>query len=497
MAVSLGEDYEKFDAMGLADLVRTGQVHPKELVDCALARIEAHNAAVNAVVHTMIESARAQAMAPLPEGPFSGVPFLVKDLFAAVAGAPLTNACRVFTSFVPNEDSELIARYRQAGLIIVGKTNTPEFGILPVTESRLFGVARNPWNLAHTPGGSSGGAGAAVAAGMVPAAHGSDGGGSIRIPASCCGLFGMKPTRGRNPLGPKVGDALGGFLQEHVLTRSVRDSAAFLDATAGADGGAPYAAPPVERPFIDEVGRPPGRLRISWTAQSLFGASTHAHCRQAVEDAARLCADLGHHVEERCPAIDKAALVRAFIVVFAVEVSQAMRKAAGFARRSLKSDDFEPYTWVFGLIGNHVSGMQYRDAIETAYMAGRRLAQFFRECDVLLTPTLAHPPVAIGTFALSPGEERMIALLRRVPLPIVLDRILSRISDQAFEVTGNTMLFNMTGQPAASVPLFWNAAGLPIGIQLAARFGDEATLFRLAAQLEEARPWFHKRPPRR
>jgi amidase len=493
--MSIAEDYESHDALGLAELVRGREVTPAELVACAIERIEARNPRLNAVVHAMYEEARAAAAGPLSDGPFAGVPFLLKDLLAPCAGQPLTGSCRFLGDYVADHDSELVARYRRAGLIFVGQTNAPELGFMAVTESRFRGAAHNPWNPNHTPGGSSGGAAAAVAAGFVPAAHGNDGGGSIRIPASCCGLFGLKPTRGRNPLGPDIGAGWAGFIQDHVLSRSVRDSAAMLDATHGSDPGAPYRAPPVPGSFLDEVGRAPGRLRIAFTSRSLFGQATHPDCAAALEDAARLCDSLGHEVEEAMPAFERGALVRAFLLLMAAEAGHIIAAAGRAMGRKPRPQGFEPQTWTVGLIGRKMSGADYVEALETAYLAGRRVAAFFEDYDLFMTPTLAHPPVPIGYFDLNTWEAVQLAILRTVPIKALLDRVLDVMSKEVFETTANTMLFNMTGQPAASVPLCWNDAGLPIGIQFAARLGGEAVLFRLAGQLEQARPWFDRRPP--
>lgn len=495
-------DYEAYDALGLAELVRTRRVSARELVEAAIARIDARNPSLNAVVHRMDDRALAQARAldlagAAPErdaAPFAGVPFLLKDLFATCAGEPTTDSCAPLAGAIAAGDSELVARYRRSGLLFVAKTNTPEFGILPVTESKFRGAARNPWNLAFSPGGSSGGSAAAVAAGIVPAAHGSDGGGSIRIPASCCGLFGLKPTRGRNPLGPSVGDVLGGFVQEHVISRTVRDSAALLDATAGIDPGAPYAAPAKAGRYLDEVGRPPGRLRIAWTAEALMGRSTHPECRAAVAAAARLCADLGHDVEQAAPSLDVPTLIHAYLVVGAVNVAGLVKAVTARRARRLRFGDLDPHTWLLATIGGKIAASDYAEAIETAHMAGRAMARYFANVDLLLTPTLAYPPPRVGEVKVTSLQAALIRALRVMPLKPALERVLAAAAGGAFEATANTMLFNMTGQPAMSVPLCWSPAGLPIGVQFAARFGDEATLFRLAGQLESARPWFDRRP---
>ena len=493
--MSVFSEYEKYDGLGLADLVASRAVSAAELAAAAIERIEERNPRINAVVHRMYDEAKRVSSAPLPDGPFAGVPFLLKDLMAAYAGAPLTSACRFLADYIPDHDSEMVIRYRRAGLVVVGKTNTPELGIMGYTEPRLFGSCRNPWNPEYTPGGSSGGSGAAVAAGIVPMAHGGAGGGSLRIPASCCGLFGLKPTRGRNPLGPVYGESWCGLVQEHAITRSVRDSAALLDATCGPDLGAPYSAVPPARPFLAEVGADPGALRIAFTAEPLFGDTTHPDCRAAVADAAELCASIGHRIEEARPTFDKAALRRSYLAVVAVNTARAIDAAGELLRRTPRAADFEPATWLLSLIGHKMSGARYQAAIELLHRSSRRIARFFQGHDVLLTPTMAHPPLRIGALALKRADLATIRALRAAPLATLLDIALTKMAGEAFEATSNTMLFNQTGQPAMSVPLYWNTAGLPIGSQFVARYGDEATLLRLAAQLEQARPWFDRRPP--
>ena len=488
-------EYESYDGLGLADLVRRRELRASDVTEAAIARIEARNPAVNAVIHTMYEPARRAASGPLPDGPFSGVPFLLKDLMVACAGEPLTSSCRLLADFVPDHDSELVARHRRAGLVILGKTNTPEFGIMGVTEPDLHGPTRNPWELDHTSGGSSGGSAAAVAAGMVPLAHGGDGGGSIRIPASCCGVFGLKPTRGRNPLGPDFGEAWCGLVQEHAITRSVRDSAALLDATCGPDLGAPYVAPPPPGPFLAEVGAEPGRLRIAFTSASLFGERTHPDCRAAVEDAARVCESLGHTVTEAAPELGKAELRRAYLAVVAVNTACAIAEAGKLTGRRPTRAGFERETWFLGVIGRHMPASEYQAAIDHLHRVRHSVAGFFERYDILLTPTLAYPPVRIGELAPAAGQRVAMRVLRALPSRRLLARALDEMAAEAFESTANTMLFNQTGQPAMSVPLWWNADGLPIGAQFAARFGEEGLLFRLAAQLERARPWFDRRPP--
>jgi amidase len=488
------QGYDALDATALAELVRKKELHPTELVEESISRIEAVNPKLNAVVHKMYEQARKAAAGPLPQGPFSGVPFLVKDLDGYLAGEPYAGGCRALVGFVPDHDSELMARFRRAGVIFVGKTATPELGILGVTEPALNGPTRNPWNPEHTPGGSSGGSAACVAARVVPMAHGGDGGGSIRIPASACGLFGLKPTRARNPLGPDVGEGWGGFVQQHVLTRSVRDSAAMLDATHGADPGAPYAAPPPARPFLQEVGTAPGRLRIAFSTGSLFGKHVHPDCKAAVQDAVKLCQELGHELVEDAPRFDREELVRAYLVNIAANTTVQMDEIARQMGKPVNADDVEPTTWALVQLGTILTAADLQRARNTMHRAGRLMAAFHERYDLFLDATLAYPPVRIGELAPRSAELAALALLRKLPLKPVFLKLLDELAGNSLERTPNTQLFNQTGQPAMSVPLYWNAAGLPVGVQFSARFGDEATLFRLASQLEQARPWAGRKP---
>jgi amidase len=474
--LTTSHDLAFLDATAQAELVRRGEIQAIELVDAAIERIERLNPTLNAVVTPTFERARAAATAALPDGPFVGVPFLLKDLLASYDGVRMTAGSAFLRDFVSDHDSELVARLKRAGLIVLGKTNTPEFGLLPTCEPRLFGPSRNPWDTGRTTGGSSGGSAAAVAAGLVPMAHGNDGGGSLRIPASCCGVFGLKPTRARNPLGPDFGDVMGGLVAEHALTRSVRDSAALLDATSGPDVGDPYCAPPPARPFLREVGADPGRLRIAFTTEMAIGFPVHADCVDAVHDAAALCADLGHRVVEAAPAIEGYGLAQAFSVAFLAGHAALVDGLAHATGRTPAPDHFEPLTWAMVELGRQISASDYLLAVDTFQRVARDFARFFTHHDVWLTPTLSQPPVPLGTFE-APPEDPLQALAR----------VSAFISFTPF--------CNVTGQPAMSVPLFWNADGLPIGAHFVARFGDEATLFRLAAQLEQARPWADRRPP--
>jgi amidase len=467
------DEFTLLDATAQAALVRRGEVAPIELVEMAIARIERLNPGINAVVTKMYDEARRIARGSLPAGPFSGVPFLLKDSLASYAGTRMTSGSRLLANCVPSHDSELVARLRCAGLIVLGKTNCAEFGLLPTTEPQLFGATRNPWNPQCTPGGSSGGSAAAVAAGMVAMAHGTDGGGSIRIPASCCGVFGLKPTRARNPLGPDYGDVRSGLVVEHALTRSVRDSAALLDETGWADLGDPYCAPPPQRPFLQEVGADPGPLRIAFSAQTL--TAVHPDCISALNDAAALCAQLGHEVTEAQPRIDYQLAAQLFSTLWTAGCAATIDGIAHSSGKSIDADDVEPLTWALYEMGRRVKASDYQLAVGGLQLLSREVARFFTGYDVWLTPVLAEPPPVLGSFDAPAGDP--LAAFRR-----------------AWAFAPITGICNFTGQPAMSVPLYWNAQGLPLGSHFAGRFGDEATLFRLAAQLEQCRPWAGRRP---
>jgi len=490
-------EYLRQDATGLAGLVRRGEVSPLELVETALGRIERLNPRVNAVIHRMDDAARAAARGMLPEGPFRGVPLLLKDLLSGVAGEPFECGSTLLRGFRAPHDSELVRRYRRAGFVLAGKTNTPEFGLTPVTEPVSHGVTRNPWDLTRTSGGSSGGSAAAVASGMVPVAGGGDGGGSIRIPASCCGLFGMKPTRGRVPMGPDFGEIWHGAVVEHVLTRSVRDSAAILDATAGPDAGAPYFAAPPERPFLEETVREPGRLRIAFTARAWLGATVHPDCTAALLDSARLLEALGHQVEEASPALDGAAFARAFLTMICAELAGDIAEAELAVGRRAGPGELEPATWALTLLGRSVSAAQYSSAVRLLQRTARQIAPFFGRYDILVTPTVSAPPVRTGALQPTPRERVLLKFLGGVRSGRLLRwaGVLEQTAATVFEFIPWTPVINATGQPAMSVPLAWNPAGLPIGIHFVGRYGDEATLYRLAAQLEQARPWFDRLAP--
>lgn len=469
------KEYESYDGLGLADLVRRGEVPASELLDEAIGRTEALDEKIGAVVLRMFDEARSAIRDGLPKGPFEGVPFLLKDLHLAWPGIRMTNGSQLFADYVPSFESELVARYRKAGLVVFGKTHSPEFGLTTSTESAIFGRTSNPWNLGHTSGGSSGGASAAVAAGYVPLANASDGGGSIRIPASCCGLFGLKPTRGRTPMGPSSGEGWNGMSCVHAVTRSVRDSAALLDATAGPGFGAPYAAQPPTGTFLEATRRQPGRLRIALQTTAWNGFEPAPDCLAALEDAASLCRDLGHEVMDAPFSVDPASLGLATMTIITAHTLATMEARSAELGRPLREEDVEAATWQLTQLAHDRSAAQYVEAISILHSTGLRLAEHLENFDVLLSPTMATAPLPLGILSLSnpDGEARAQAVLKTV---------------------GYTQLANAAGNPAMSVPLTWNGEGLPIGVQFIGRMNDEAGLISLATQLESARPWFDRRP---
>jgi amidase len=496
-------EYGRLDGLALAELVRRREVTPAELIEEAIRRAERVNPRIGAIVTPLYDRARAEAAAAAADAhrtklPFAGLPLLLKDLDAALAGVPQTACSRLLANYIPARDSTIVDRFRAAGAIVFGRTATPELGLLPYTEPAMFGPARNPWNLELTPGGSSGGAAAAVAAGIVPLAHANDGGGSIRIPASCCGLFGLKPTRGRTPVGPDRTQLWSGFAIGHVISRSVRDSAAMLDAIAGPETTSPYVAPPPARPFLDEVGAPPGRLRVALSKRGIAAEGTpHADCVAAADDAARLLADLGHHVEEVDVDADADAFGRAFFLHACIEIAAIVARVEATRARRARRSELETNTAIAAIIGRQQSAVRAVLTRESLDAVACRAAAVYAGYDVVLSPTLASPPVRLGGLAPRGleafGQELVVALhlgfLLRIPG--VVDPSVRRV----LRFMPYTPLANVTGQPAMNVPLYWNAAGVPIGVQFQARLGDEATLLRLAAQLEAARPWRDRRPP--
>lgn len=471
-------DYEEHDAIGLAALVAEGAVTAGELLDEALARVEALNPKLNAVVLVQAEAARRRIAGGLPAGPFRGVPFLLKDLGAEAREFPSHNGSRLLRNTRYVRDSAIFERLRDAGLVTFGRTTVPEGGIGPATEAAVYGgPTRNPWDLSRTPGGSSGGAAAAVAAGIVPAAHGSDGGGSVRIPASCCGLFGFKATRARFPDGPFAGEGWAGMAIDGFLTRSVRDAAALMDACQGADLGAPYRAPPLDEGYRAAILRRPRRMRVALCATTFDGVPVDPECRTAAEAAARLLGELGHRVAEARPAAGHEGMMRAWTRIVACGAASWVRRA--LAGRPLAPGDVEGMTRAAVGYAEGISGADYLEAVERIHAYGREMAAFFEDWDVLLSPTLAEPPAAVGRFAHATDDYPGF---RMGP-------------GMAFAYSPFCAPFNASGQPAASVPLHWTEAGLPVGVQLAAPFGADEALIALCREIEQARPWFDRRPP--
>lgn len=473
------DDYEDHDATGLAALVAAGDVMPDELLDAALARVNARNPALNAVVLMREDVARRSISEGLPDGPFRGVPFLLKDLGAEAVDFPSHSGSRLLADTIYGYDSELYLRIRATGAVTFGRTTSPEGGIGPATEADVYGgPTRNPWDLDRTPGGSSGGSGAAVAAGIVPMAHGSDGGGSVRIPASSCGLFGFKATRARFPDGPEAGEGWAGMAIDGFLTRSVRDSAAMMDCCAGPDLGAPYAAPPMREGYRTAISRPPGRLRIGVCDTRFDGGKIDPECRAAVRNAAKLLEGMGHDVVPLVPEADHDGMMRSWTRIVACGAASWVRSALTKQGRNLRPGDVEGVTRGAIRYAEDISGADYLDDVGTIHAYGRAMARAMAPVDVLLSATLAEPPARIGRFA---HDTEDYEAFRIGP-------------DGVFAYSPFCAAFNASGQPAASVPLHWTEAGLPVGVHLAAGFGEDALLISLCAQIEQASPWFGRRP---
>ena len=468
-------EYSNYDGLGLAELVKKKKVKPGELVEAAIVRIERHNPQLNAVVFKAYEEARAKATTNL-SGVFAGVPMLLKDILGDKKGWPTRRGSRFLSAAPSLFDATLVSRFEAAGLIPAGKTNVPEFGIVPFTEPKLYGPARNPWKLDHSTGGSSGGSAAAVAAGIVPLAHANDGGGSIRIPASCCGLVGLKPTRGRNPLGPMFGDLRGGLVAEHVVSRSVRDTAAALDAVAGPEVGDPYAAPPAPSSYLTATKRKPKKLRIAFSTQRLGGSVIDPECKAAAEAAAKLCEKLGHHVEEGMPQVSPDDIGANFAPIWASGLTMVVDIVAKATGKTPAREEFEGFTWSLYQYGKTITAAQYQLCWASLQRLSRQVAAWQEPYDAWITPVLTTPPIKIGAIDLEETD------LMKAWAPIA--------SYAPF-----TALQNITGQPAVSLPLAWSKSGLPIGVQFVGRVGEEHVLLQLAAQIEKAEPWSKKRPP--
>ncbi len=475
------DELTSLDATAQAALVRSGEVAPVELVQAAVDRAEAVDDDLNAIIHPRYADALVEAEGDLPDGPFRGVPFVLKDLDGMAAGLPLHMGTRVLhdAGYLAPSDDALTERFRAAGLVVIGKTNTPELGLIPSTEPEVQGPTHNPWDLARTPGGSSGGSAAAVAAGIVPMGHAGDGGGSIRIPASACGLVGLKPSRGRVPVGPDAGEAWAGLVGRLAVTRSVRDTAALLDAVAGPDVGAPYWAPPPARPYRDEVGADAGRLRIGWVTPTPDGSAvTDPEVAAATERTAHLLADLGHDVEEAAPsALADEAMIGHFLTCFGVWTAAELDHIGGLVGTPVTADGVEAGTWAVAEMGRAVTGAQYLAGREGLHAVARRIIRWWEVdgWDLLLTPTIPEVPPTLGQFRAEP-DNPLAGILRATP------------------IVAFTAVFNVTGQPAISLPLGMSEGGVPIGVQLVGAPAREDVLIRVAAQLEEAAPWADRQP---
>ena len=464
-------EYDDHDAIGLAELVRAGEISSSELLEEAITRTEKINPAINAVVQEHYDEAQASISAGLPDGPFTGVPFLLKDLNILLKDTVTSMGSVMFKDYTASYNSTLTDRYIRSGLVIFGKTASPEFGALPVTETQLFGATRNPWDLSRTPGGSSGGAAAAVAAGIIPMANASDGGGSIRIPASCTGLVGFKPTRGRTAMGPTIGEGWGGQSISHVVSRTVRDSAAMLDATTGPEPGDPYAPPYFSGSYLDEVGKTPEKLKVAMIPEKIGSGAYAPEIKTVLEGIARLMMDLGHDVEEATPEVDGHALQFASSTLLGANLALKVTQQEEETGRPLKEGDLEPSTLALIKLGRSIDGEACAKASQINHMSGRIMGRFHENYDVVLSPTLNTVPVPIGYFD---GGD---------------------LGEKIGEFMANTSLFNQTGQPSISLPLAWSEEGLPIGIMFSSAFGNDDRLIRLAGQLEQARPWIDRRAP--
>ncbi len=485
------DEYRTYDATGLAKLVADQDVSAAELLDVARARTAEVNPRINAIVRDVPAASTAAR-----EGPFSGVPFLIKDLAQHYAGLPTSAGSRAYAAFPAAEHATVVQRWIDAGLVIFGKTNTPEFGLKGITEPEAWGPARNPWDLQRTPGGSSGGSAAAVAAGIVPCAGASDGGGSIRIPAGCCGLVGLKPGRGLTPSGPGIAESMHGAAVQGVVSRTVRDTAAMLDAISGYEPSAPYACAKPDASFLSAVGADPGKLRIGVRVPSAINPTPDPEARAAVDTAMRALTDLGHHVEELTQApFDDAALAKDFLLAWFVytawEVAEAKRETGA------GDEAFERDTLVVAAIGRATSSVDYVDAVQRRHQHTRRLTDFFSSYDLLLTPSLATPPPKIGAFELPTALQHGADVLIKTRTARLLryTKIVDDMVDKNLGWIPYTQLANLTGRPAISLPLHWTASGLPLGVQFVAPLGGEGLLLRLAAQLEEAVPWGERLAP--
>ena len=494
-------EYDQFDGIGLAKLVRDGEINATELCEEAIRRTEDLNPKLNAIITPLYDFAREAAKRSRPDAPFCGVPFLLKDVHHALKGFAMSSGSKLLRNFVPRNDAEIVKRFKNAGLVILGKTNTPEFKLAYVTEPKAFGKTRNPWNLDCTPGGSSGGSAAAVAARIVPLASATDEGGSIRLPASCCGLFGLKPSRGRNPVGPDFNQEWDGMSTSHVVTRSVRDSAAMLDAVSGTEQGAPYSIIAPERPFLEEVRFDPEHLRIGFHTRSAYGREVHPECIKAVEQTCKLLENLGHNVEEIVPNYqEEDAALNWCIIMIGNAAAHVDRLIQTYGHSNVKRN-LELQNYALYRIGQRMKALDFVKAKRRWRQFGTVMDQMLNKYDMMLTPTLGEPPILVGSLQPSKSDQRSMKLISSWAGKIILSNrkltysILEELTQNMMkDLMPFTMIANITGQPAMSVPLHWTESGLPCGVQFIGRFSEEAKLLRLAAQLEKAQPWVGRKP---
>lgn len=489
------EEYRRYDALGLAELVRKGEVPASELLDLAIQRAEAVNPKINAVILPLYDLAREMAAKPDKEAPFAGVPFLIKDLGLDLAGTRVTSGSKAYRNNISKVTSHILEKAGKAGLVFLAKTNTPEFGLTPFTEPEAFGPTRNPWNPERSAGGSSGGSAAGVAAGITPLATASDGGGSIRIPAANCGLFGLMPSRGRISLGPAHGEMWMGAIREHCVSRSVRDSATLLDILQGYMPGDPYSAPAPVRPYAQEVQADPGRLRIGFSTVHTFGHAIDPECIQAVHDTAKLLQSLGHEVDElKTLPFRKEDLTELFLVMVVGEAAASLREVEEHLGRKLKPSDVEGTNFALGLLGNSFTAADFAFQLRRWNDLCRRIAGFHEQYDLMLTPVTSKPPFPIGDLQRKGAEATLIKFVNTFRLKGLVRANAEQLGETIFSYIPYTPIANMTGQPSMSVPLHWTPDGLPVGSMFSAAYGREDLLFRLAAQLEKARPWMEKVP---
>ncbi|MDX1693657.1 MAG: amidase [Ketobacteraceae bacterium] len=489
------EEYLGYDGLGLAELVKKKEVTAEELLAVAIERAEKVNPRINAIINPLYDLGRKMA-ADTSQGDFQGVPFLLKDLGAPLAGYPMSHGSRMLRYYVPSQDGTLVKRFKNTGLVIFGKTNTPEFGLMGTTEPKYFGPTRNPWNTDYSTGGSSGGSAAAIAAGITPIASAGDGGGSIRIPAASCGLFGLKPSRGRVSLGPDRSEDWDGAVVEHILSRSVRDSAVMLDRVCGPASGDPYFLPNPEIPYGDVIKQDPKPLRVAYCTRSPLQNPVHPECVEAVEDFARKLASLGHIVEEASPAIDGMDVAKAYLTIYVGQVGAQIKRFKRIYGKRAVREGLEEATRIFGVLGNALPATDYVEQKYQWNLFGRIMGDFHETYDLYLTPALAEPPAKIGTLPPTSLEEfglRWVEKLRAGRL-LLKTGIVEKLSLESLEKAPFTQLGNLTGQPGMSLPLYWSSQGLPIGVQVMSAIGREDLLFGLAGQVERAFPWFDNLP---